>query len=215
MLERLSDLIRARVTWRPAEGTEGAPPAGATGDGGFRVVPELMSMVGCSGDEFASILRALGFRLDRRKLEGGNGLTEPAEAMPATSEPAPAETAPEETVAAVSPEATAQPEGAAAEPAFDEIWRPGKRRETHRPPRGGRDSAPRAPGEASAKRPPRHGKGHDKGQGKPRGQERGQTRGPDRQHQPKRERPTPEHSPFAALKELRDTLAARARSDRS
>jgi hypothetical protein len=55
MLERLSDLIRARVSFRPAEGGPEAPP-GATGDGGFRVVPELMSVVGCSGEEFASIL---------------------------------------------------------------------------------------------------------------------------------------------------------------
>ena len=45
MLERLSDLIRARVAWRKAEGVASAP-SGATGDGGFRVAPELMSVVG-------------------------------------------------------------------------------------------------------------------------------------------------------------------------
>ena len=67
MLERLSDLIRARIAWRKVEGGEAAP-SGATGDGGFRVVPDLMSMVGCSGEEFASILKALGFRRERRKL---------------------------------------------------------------------------------------------------------------------------------------------------
>ena len=67
MLERLSDLIRARIAFRAAEGGVAAPP-GATGDGGFRVVPELMSVVGCSGEEFASILKALGFRLERRRL---------------------------------------------------------------------------------------------------------------------------------------------------
>ena len=68
MLERLSDLIRARVSWRPAEGGEPAP-SGATGDGGFRVAPELMSVVGCSGEDFASILKALGFRRERQTLE--------------------------------------------------------------------------------------------------------------------------------------------------
>ncbi len=67
MLERLSDLIRARVAYRAAEGGV-APPTGATGDGGFRVAPELMSVVGCSGEEFCSILKALGFRRERRKL---------------------------------------------------------------------------------------------------------------------------------------------------
>jgi ATP-dependent RNA helicase SUPV3L1/SUV3 len=69
MLERLSDLIRTRVAFRTAEGLEA--PAGATGDGGFRVVPELMSVVGCSGDEFASILKSLGFRRERRRSEPG------------------------------------------------------------------------------------------------------------------------------------------------
>ena len=63
MLERLSDLIRTRVAFRAAEGVEA--PAGATGDGGFRVVPELMSVVGCSGEDFASILKSLGFRRER------------------------------------------------------------------------------------------------------------------------------------------------------
>ena len=61
MLERLSDLIRTRIAFRTAASVD-AGPAGATGDGGFRVVPELMSVVGCSGEEFASILKALGFR---------------------------------------------------------------------------------------------------------------------------------------------------------
>src|SRR4029078_6210647 len=66
MLERLSDLIRARVSCRPVEGSEGTAPSGATGAGGVRAAPELMSVVGCSGDDFASILKALGFRCERR-----------------------------------------------------------------------------------------------------------------------------------------------------
>src|SRR6185437_11591153 len=81
MLERLSDLIRARIAYRSAEGSV-APPSGATGDGGFRVVPELMSVVGCSGEEFCSILKALGFRRERRKLAPVAG----AEALPTPSE---------------------------------------------------------------------------------------------------------------------------------
>jgi ATP-dependent RNA helicase SUPV3L1/SUV3 len=76
MLERLSDLIRARIAFRPAEGSEA--PTGATGDGGFRAVPDLMSVVGCSGEEFAAILKALGFRRDRRPLAPMNLEKEPA-----------------------------------------------------------------------------------------------------------------------------------------
>jgi ATP-dependent RNA helicase SUPV3L1/SUV3 len=168
MLERLSDLIRVRVAWRKAEGGE-AQPSGATGDGGFRVVPELMSMVGCSGEEFASILKALGFKRERRKLA-----TEPAVA---------------DATAAIG-EGEVEKSGAAetaplVPDAFDEIWRPARRREARPPQRA-----------------------HDQ----PRREHRGQSgkRERHRQPAPKRERPKPvEHSPFAALKELRQTLVAR------
>jgi ATP-dependent RNA helicase SUPV3L1/SUV3 len=81
MLERLSDLIRTRVAFRTAEGVEA--PAGATGDGGFRVVPELMSVVGCSGEEFASILKSLGFRRERRRSEPGEAASGEANAAEA------------------------------------------------------------------------------------------------------------------------------------
>ncbi|MGH6736798.1 MAG: helicase-related protein [Methyloceanibacter sp.] len=181
MLERLSDLIRARVTWRTS-GDGASAPAGATGDGGFRAVPELMSMVGCSGDEFASILRALGFRLERRRLEGGNGAGRPAETM------AQAAGAGDE---AVSDEVE-PPQ--ASEPAFDEIWRPGRRKEARHANRPNAKPAHKDRPK-SAKRPPRA-----QNQGK------GQTR---------RDRAdtVSEHSPFAALKELRDALAARRRPE--
>jgi ATP-dependent RNA helicase SUPV3L1/SUV3 len=81
MLERLSDLIRTRVAFRAAEGAEA--PAGATGDGGFRVVPELMSVVGCSGEEFASILKSLGFRRERRRSEAAQAQSDETNAAEA------------------------------------------------------------------------------------------------------------------------------------
>jgi ATP-dependent RNA helicase SUPV3L1/SUV3 len=116
MLERLSDLIRARVSWRPTEGGEPAP-SGAIGDGGFRAAPELMSVVGCSGEDFASILKALGFRRERRTLE-------PAEVR--AIEPAPDGNGSE--VPAPANETATQPDIA-----FDEIWRPGKRNDARKP----------------------------------------------------------------------------------
>jgi ATP-dependent RNA helicase SUPV3L1/SUV3 len=101
MLERLSDLIRARIAFRAAENGV-TPQTGATGDGGFRVVPELMSVVGCSGEEFASILKALGFRRERRPLAAAPGAA----------------------LQAADDALGDQGEG------FDEIWRPAKRRDT-------------------------------------------------------------------------------------
>ncbi|HUF44600.1 MAG TPA: helicase-related protein [Aestuariivirgaceae bacterium] len=73
MLERLGDLIRARVFWKPAF-PEQLRPAGSVVGGGFTVIPDMMSLVGCSGEEFASVLRALGFQAEERRV--------PVEAQP-------------------------------------------------------------------------------------------------------------------------------------
>ncbi|MCB1438086.1 MAG: helicase [Rhodobiaceae bacterium] len=61
MLERLADLIRPLVAWKPAEGAE-TPPEGALGQGRFAITPAMMSLLGCSGEDFAAVLRAMGFR---------------------------------------------------------------------------------------------------------------------------------------------------------
>lgn len=67
MLERLADQIRTLVNWRPDPAKHGATvPRGATGDGGFTVTPEMMSILGCSTDELGEVLRALGFRSEQR-----------------------------------------------------------------------------------------------------------------------------------------------------
>jgi ATP-dependent RNA helicase SUPV3L1/SUV3 len=78
MLERLGDLIRARVFWKPAF-PEQARPAGSVAGGGFTVIPDMMSLVGCSGEEFAGVLRALGFQAEERRV--------PVEAEPVEARP--------------------------------------------------------------------------------------------------------------------------------
>ncbi|GFO83567.1 MAG: hypothetical protein A49_31940 [Methyloceanibacter sp.] len=205
----------------PAAATSPKPPAGpwgATGDGGFRVVPELMSMVGCSGEEFASILRGLGFRLERRRIENAGAAMggDPA----TTAEPA-------------ATEGTDSGEGAAqagAEPVFDEIWRPAKRRTQRQQQHGrGRQAGRGKEAGGEGERPQRQAKHHQKGQpGKPprkphkgerhdKGERhaKGRDRNDEGNRAPKREQLKPEHSPFAALMELRDSLAARGRSGQS
>jgi ATP-dependent RNA helicase SUPV3L1/SUV3 len=92
ILERLADLIRPILAWRP--GPEAGPmPDGAHPAGGFMATVRMTSLVGCSGEDFASILRGLGYRMDRR----------PVPVRP-TEEPTPA-TTPSTAEAAVSPEA--------------------------------------------------------------------------------------------------------------
>ena len=68
ILERLADQIRPLLAWRAGSAGEGEAPDGSTGDGGFKVTPAMMSILGCSPDELGSVLKSLGFRLERRPL---------------------------------------------------------------------------------------------------------------------------------------------------
>jgi ATP-dependent RNA helicase SUPV3L1/SUV3 len=63
ILERLADLIRPALAWR--KGALGMMPAGAFDGRGFVVTQAMTSLVGTAGEEFASILRALGYRMER------------------------------------------------------------------------------------------------------------------------------------------------------
>jgi ATP-dependent RNA helicase SUPV3L1/SUV3 len=65
MLERLADIIRPALAWR--EGAPGVKPAAAfDGSGSFTVVVGMTSLVGCAGEDFAAILRSLGYRMEKR-----------------------------------------------------------------------------------------------------------------------------------------------------
>ncbi len=64
ILERLADLIRPALAWR--EGAPGTKPAGAVDGRGFTVTVAMTSLAGSSGEDFASILRSLGYRMERR-----------------------------------------------------------------------------------------------------------------------------------------------------
>jgi ATP-dependent RNA helicase SUPV3L1/SUV3 len=64
ILERLADLIRPALAWR--ESSPGTKPAGAFDGRGFVVTQAMTSLAGSAGEDFASILRALGYRMERR-----------------------------------------------------------------------------------------------------------------------------------------------------
>ncbi|HYF55493.1 MAG TPA: helicase, partial [Salinarimonas sp.] len=65
ILERLADLIRPAIAYRPGA-TPGEPPPGAADGEGFVPTVAMTSLVGCSGEDFASILKSLGYMVDRR-----------------------------------------------------------------------------------------------------------------------------------------------------
>jgi ATP-dependent RNA helicase SUPV3L1/SUV3 len=78
ILERLADLIRPALAWRP---NSPAPrPAGALDGSGFVVTGSMTSLVGSSGEDFASILRSLGYRMETRPKP-----PEPVPVQPAAS----------------------------------------------------------------------------------------------------------------------------------
>jgi ATP-dependent RNA helicase SUPV3L1/SUV3 len=88
MLERLADMIRPLLAWRSTHDPEARPPNGSTGDGGFTTTPEMMSILGCSPDELGKVLKALGFKLDRRPIKPVTA--KPASAVAAVPEETPA-----------------------------------------------------------------------------------------------------------------------------
>jgi len=150
MLERLADLIRALLAWRPDPANASAPPRGATGNGGFKATPDMMSILGCSANELGNVLKALGFWAERRRLvaapasespaPGGEGEAHPAaegSSSLATADVAQPDATAAELVAepsgsmppppASEAPATATPAAATAEAdaeKWEEIWRP-------------------------------------------------------------------------------------------
>ncbi|MDB5546608.1 MAG: helicase-like, partial [Tardiphaga sp.] len=64
ILERLADLIRPALSWRP--GASGEKPAGAFDGRSFVVTQAMTSLTGSAGEDFASVLRALGYRMEKK-----------------------------------------------------------------------------------------------------------------------------------------------------
>ena len=96
ILERLADLIRPALLWK--EGV--APkPAGAFDGRGFTVTQAMTSLTGSSGEDFGSILRALGYRVDRRPRPVETVSAPPHEARPSEEGAAEQPPAPEEPTA--------------------------------------------------------------------------------------------------------------------
>jgi ATP-dependent RNA helicase SUPV3L1/SUV3 len=112
ILERLADLIRPALAWR--EGVAGTKPPGAIAGGGFTVVNTMTSLTGASGEDFASILRSLGYRLERRPKPVEPAAEKPVEPAVPVEKAAEATPTSSETAAADQPAETAEPPADAA-----------------------------------------------------------------------------------------------------
>ncbi|RXF73361.1 helicase-related protein [Hansschlegelia zhihuaiae] len=80
ILERLADLIRPAIAWKP--GQPGTPPPGAADGNAFTVTVAMTSLAGCSGEDFAAILKALGYRMERRPKPPAAAAVEAAPSAP-------------------------------------------------------------------------------------------------------------------------------------
>ncbi|NRG16939.1 helicase [Rhizobiales bacterium] len=76
ILERLADLIRPLIAWKPIDKSV-EPPEGAIAEGGgFTVTVAMTSLLGCAGEDFSAVLRSLGYRSSPREV------TRPTKAKP-------------------------------------------------------------------------------------------------------------------------------------
>ena len=97
ILERLADLIRPALAWR--ENSPGEKPAGAFDGRSFVVTQAMTSLTGSAGEDFASVLRALGYRMEKRP---------PLPPKPVVTETVAAETPPAEGTAETANETAAE-----------------------------------------------------------------------------------------------------------
>jgi len=111
ILERLADLIRPALAWRA--GSPAPRPPGAIEGGGFTVTVNMTSLTGTSGEDFASVLRSLGYRMDKRPKPPEPKVETPAEAAPVEAAP---EAATSDVVDATPVEAGEAPVAESVEP---------------------------------------------------------------------------------------------------
>ncbi|MBA4611463.1 helicase [Stappia taiwanensis] len=114
ILERLADLIRPLLAWKPLD-TGVTPPEGAVAEGGgFTVTVAMTSLLGCAGEDFSAVLKSLGYRSESREVQrpvvaaAPEAVGEaPAETAPETENAGEVAPAPVETDTAPAPEAEA------------------------------------------------------------------------------------------------------------
>lgn len=66
ILERLADLIRPALGWKPGTG---ARPEGGYDGNAFLVTPAMMSILGATADDMEAILKGLGYRAETKQPE--------------------------------------------------------------------------------------------------------------------------------------------------
>lgn len=222
--------IKTDAAVKPAQKKSAKAPAdeapqGATGDGGFIMVPDMMSIMGCSADELAEVLEALGFRRTVKRVKHDasiphSGDDKPAEAAMAATKDAASVEASEAVEAATTvsvagdkdeakSEVKSEAESGEAVGADDEfkeiiIWRPARRNAKGRP-------AHNQQGRSKKHSKGNHGQPHkDARNGS--GPKGGKKAGASRHKGPRKpiDKPIDPDSPFAKLQALKAQIENKA-----
>ncbi|MBA4782778.1 MAG: helicase [Rhizobiales bacterium] len=177
ILERLADIIRPLLSWKP--GADGVtPPDGALAEFGFTVTVAMTSLLGCAGEDFASVLKSLGYRVERRRIEPkpvvatsqeeenpgiqdspaeetAHEATSPTLMIEQTGLPEPTETT-EKAETLEKPTEPAPAQETVNEPVFLEIWRPQPATRDNQPRGDRRENGARRASKRPGKRPSKH-----------------------------------------------------------
>lgn len=217
ILERLADLIRPLLQWKPESSTR---PEGAYDGRRFTTTPAMLSILGATADDIEEILKGLGYRADSVSAEEAAAFLQEHDAKlakpEAGSDQASTDTAPAgdvsteteksdvtpamETAEASTPTETGEPV-VEEEPKPVLLWRPAGRNENQRQGNrrpGNSDGDNRGRGKV-----PHKGKGG--GKGAPHGKQQPRKDGGRPAHQ-RKEKPMDPNSPFAKLAILKDQL---------
>jgi ATP-dependent RNA helicase SUPV3L1/SUV3 len=218
ILERLADLIRPTIHWKP--GSE--LPDGAFGGGKFIVTPAMMSILGATADDMEAVLKGLGYKhepMDAGKAEQilaelqATHAPKPLEAQPAADEVLPQqEGEKDETTVESATENTSDAAGDVSTPIDIENAEPAETPEEPPKPvlvwhqvrfeRPANRSKSNAPGEHKNKR-----KGGDKARGDFKGKGKPGGKRPQNTHAaPRKEKKADPDSPFAKLQALKEQL---------
>jgi ATP-dependent RNA helicase SUPV3L1/SUV3 len=112
ILERLADLIRPAIAFKPGT-TPGEPTAGAYSGDGFTVTGAMTSLAGCAGEDFAAVLQGLGYKSEKKPPLRNIAVIPLAVAATA---PLVAEAAPEAAAVELDADASVETAGHIAEP---------------------------------------------------------------------------------------------------
>jgi ATP-dependent RNA helicase SUPV3L1/SUV3 len=68
ILERLADIIRPLIAWKPIEPGVTPPPGAIAQGGGFTVTLAMTSLLGANSEDMHMILKSLGYRVEKRTV---------------------------------------------------------------------------------------------------------------------------------------------------